>query len=129
MKGGLMWTHDNPQQCNFFGVQYDAYVTPLMNENLPNDKSYLTIKETSNDVWWAEIVKTSLGQQSYIPASKFRLLEGNASAPFYRDQNSKGGIINGTPLKGKWLSLRARISPGNVPGYITAISLKYNVYP
>lgn len=126
---GRLYTHNSTNQSNYYGVQYDSYVQALMNEALPNDKSYLTLKEFSNAIWYADLIQTNLGQQSNIPAASFTYLEGNASSPLYRDINSLGGLINGTPLKGKWMSLRLRVTPHNIPLYITAVSLKYNIYP
>lgn len=125
----LLYTHDSPAQCNFYGTQYDAYVQTLMNEALPNDKSYLTVKEYSNAVWYADLIQTNLGQQSNIPSAAFKYMEGNAISSFFRDINSSGGLVNGTPLKGKWMELRLRVTPALTPLYITAISLKYNIYP
>jgi hypothetical protein len=101
-----------------------------MNESLTMDKTYVSMKESASQIWYADVINTSLKQLSNIPITAFKLLEGNASASFFRDTGSTGGLINGTTLKGKWMSIRVRLTPvaGIIPT-ISVISLKYNVYP
>lgn len=128
-KNGALYTHDDEEHpCNFFGVQYDAYVTIVLNENLVNDKGYLSLKETASGIWHSDEIKTSLGQVSKLPEKKFEILEGNPAASFMNDKQSPGGLIDGTPLKGKYLTARLRITPKK-PENITAVTIKYNIYP
>lgn len=126
---GLLYTHDNINQGLFFGVQYDSYLEIAVNQDLLIDKSYLTLQEITSNIWWCDLINTSLSQTSNIPSGAFSLLEGKASAPFFRDINSSGGIVNGTPLKGKWMTIRFRITPNKGKEYFTAVRIKYNVYP
>ena len=127
---GSLYTHDNSANpCNFYGVQYDCYVQAVDNENLLVDKTYISLQEVSNAVWYADMVKTSLNQQSQIPASSFKILEGKASSNFYRDSLSTGGLVNGTTLKGKWITIRVRNTPSGGVSYITALMIRYIVYP
>lgn len=128
-KGGLLYTHDGDIYDNFYGQQYDSYVTIVINEALMNDKAYLALKETANAIWASDQISTNLGQLSSLPSNTFAWLEGNPSASFLRDQNSAGGLFNGQPLKGKWLTIRLRVTPSDKELYLTALKINYNVYP
>ena len=127
-KNGILYTHDGDNPCNYYGVQYAASITAIANQNFLNDKAYLAIRESASCVWYGEDVNTSLGQQSKIPAAAFRILEGNPCAPFYRDIKSAGGLANGVPLKGKWLSIKLTITPSAIQT-ISVVVVKYNAYP
>lgn len=120
--GGMAYSHDNPIQNNFYGVQYDSYVQVVANQNILEDKGYLSLKETATAIWYCDLITTSLGQSSNIPLSSFSLLEGNPSAAFLRSIN-EGGLIVGTPLKGKYVVIRFRITT-TTPQSIGAVSIE-----
>lgn len=127
---GFLYTHDNfSNYCNFYGVQYDCYVTGIFNDNLILDKTYISLRETSNTIWYSDMITTSLGQSSVIPSSFFKQLEGQANASFLRDTSSTGGLANGTPLKGTYMTARFRIAAASKFADLSVVTVKYNIYP
>lgn len=108
-KNGQMFTHDNTSQyCNFYGVQYDAYITGVFNDNPIIKKNYISITETSNTVWECDQITTSTEQVSSLIPYDFEKIEGQYHASFLYDMNSTKGIINGDDLNGTYIVIRFR---------------------
>lgn len=114
-KDGVLWTHDNDGfYNNFFGVQYDSYITPIFNKSELQVKTFMSVEEYATDVWdCPEIVTASNSygktkQTSNLITSDFEELEGNFNAAFLGASNSIGGIIEGDSLKGNLCAITFR---------------------
>lgn len=100
--------------CNFFGVQYDAEITLVFNQNIEQVKYWLSQKQTASGIWDCPTIYTdtmSYGttpQASNLVAAEFAVLEGKPSTSFKRDANSRGRKINGDFLKGSYLVVKFR---------------------
>lgn len=114
-KDGVLWTHDDePNYNNFFGVQYDSYITPVFNKNVIDKKSFLTIEQRASQAWdCPEIVTSSNAygstkQTSNLVTADFEEFEGNHNAAFLGASNSIGGIVDGDSLKGNTITVKLR---------------------
>lgn len=111
-KNGQLWKHDNSVRCNFYGVQFDCYITVVFNPNLIEKKSWQSITEISNDIFSCPLIYTNVmtygsqRQETNLVEAEFRILEGNPSSSIKRDVNSRGGKINGDSLKGNFAVIK-----------------------
>jgi hypothetical protein len=119
-KDGVLWTHDDDGfYNNFYGVQYDSYITPVFNKQEIDVKTFMSIKQVASQAWSCpEIITASnsygkVKQTSNLIVSDFEELEGNYNAAFLGATNSIGGLIDGDSLKGNLCSiqLKATIPP------------------
>lgn len=132
---GIAWIHDNPVHCNFYGNQYGSSITTCFNDQALDRKSYLSIMQTSNTIWYCSDIKSqvdtygSTPQTSNINVAWFKLLEGQYSAAILRDVNSPGGLLNGQNMKGNYLIVKFQKDAASEFYYINTVSLKYNNSP
>lgn len=130
-KDGLIWTHNNEIYCNFYGVQYDATITPVFNDQPLVKKTFISLMETANNIWYCPSMvsqATSYGstnQESSIVSARFQYLEGQYHAAILRDANSQGGIINGDIMKGNYLKVKLQLVNPAAFYYLNTVSLKY----
>lgn len=129
-KNGSLWTHDNPVFCNFFGQQYSCHITVVLNANMLDKKTWLTITEDSNVVWECPEITTQLEsygivkQQSNLITSDFAKLEGVYHAHFLRDLNSIGGLVAGDTLKGQYIVIKLKVNTPSAFVFINAVTCK-----
>lgn len=120
-KKGNLYLHENNSSSrnNFYGTQYESIIKLPFNQNVSFVSTFesMSIQGNMLMITTSEGVETSLGQVSDLIAQDFTKstlsdgvttvtineLEGVYSAPFMRDINSVGGIVNGDVLKGNWL--------------------------
>lgn len=112
-KNGRLWVLNVGKPvgnyCNYFGTQYDCYITLVFNMNLLEVKSWQSVAEVASAIWDCPIVYTSVNsyvgqrQESSIGAFDFKSLEGEFKSAFFRDIHSVGGKYNGNFLKGNYL--------------------------
>ncbi len=114
-KNGVLWTHDDePHYNNFFGTQYDSYITPVFNKQPIDKKSFQAIEVVASQAWdCPEIITSSNAygstkQTSNLIVDDFDELEANYSAAFLGASNSIGGVIEGDSLKGNLMSVQLR---------------------
>lgn len=120
-KNGRAYAHDSDTHCNYYGVQYDSYITTVFNKDPHIKKTFLSLDEFSSAVWEGDQISTSLGQSSNLIPSDFESFEGHYHASFLGDSSSPGGIIEGDSLKGGWIKIRFRkIAPATFVKLITA---------
>lgn len=116
---GGIWLHNSSTYCNFFGVQYACSVTLVFNDIVMLKKTFTALIETGTTVWVAQTITTSLNsygttkQASNLIASDFSILESTYNAPFRRDTNSIGGLINGDALKGEYIIIKLQVNSAN----------------
>jgi hypothetical protein len=109
-KDGNLYSHDNTTDyCNFFGTQYDAYITLVFNINLFEKKTWQSVAELASAIWACPLVYTNVKsygtqrQETALLESDFANLEGMFHTAFLRDIHSIGGINNGSQIKGNYL--------------------------
>lgn len=113
-KNGALYTFDSTTYNNFFGVQYDSYITLLANDSPLAVKSFMAIEEISDTVWTCPEIKSNLfsyaggttQQSTNLIESDFEQQENKWDAPILCDENSEGGIIDGSSMKGNYLSVK-----------------------
>lgn len=134
-KDGQLWKHDSPTFCNFYNSQKSASVTVIFNDAPLDKKSFLSIMETANTVWYCSDIKSQLNsygstpQSTYIVAARFALLEGQYYSAILRDANSPGGIINGDTMHGNYIMVTFKIDSASSFAYLNTVSLNYNNSP
>jgi len=130
-KNGTMYTHNSGVYCDFYGIQYDAYIETVFNTAALDKKTWISLMETGNVLWECPSIQTQLNtygatpQQSVLIRQNFQLLEGEYSASFRRDSNSTGGLINGSSLKGGYIIIKFRISNANQFVFLNSVSVSY----
>lgn len=112
---GEIWTHDaEPKYNNFFGIQYDSYITGIFNKAAIEKKTFIAVEEIASQVWdCPEIITSSnsygaVKQTSSLIVEDFEELEGDYNAAFLNASNSIGGLIDGDSLKGNLMSVQFR---------------------
>jgi len=139
---GQLWKHDSVDSigsavpyCNFYGVQYDTTLTVVFNENLIEKKSWQSIAEVASTTWDCPEIWTNVKsygtqrQESNLVAAEFTLLEGMPSTAIKRDVHSRGGKINGQPLKGNWIAIKFRVENASDLVNLTEIFIRYSDSP
>lgn len=113
-KNGQLYTHDSTVYNNFFGVQYDSNISIVFNSNPYEKKTFHAVSEVASQVWDCPEVVTdnfSYGttyQTSVINSARFKKLESNYHANIPRDSNSRGGLVNGSIMKGNYAKIKFR---------------------
>lgn len=114
-KNGVLWTHDDePYYNNFYGEQFDSYITPVFNQNELQKKTFLAVEELATQAWdCPEIITSSneyqkVKQVSELIEDDFVEQEGVYNASFLRASNSAGGLLEGSSLKGNLMSVKFR---------------------
>jgi hypothetical protein len=133
---GQLYKHDNTTDyCKFYGVQEDAYITIVFNQNIHTKKSWNSLMEIANTIWTVPTMYTntySYGttkQVSNLVEAEFQLLEGNPSAAIKRDANSSGGKINGNFMKGNYLVVKFQKSGANNLVNLAEVSARFTDSP
>ena len=130
-KDGIAWTHNNNIYCNYYGTQYGIYIDAVFNDLPLSKKTYMSLTETSNNIWYCPSIISQVNtygstpQQTSIVAARFKLLEGQYSSAILRDSNSPGGLINGDTIKGNYITVRFQIDDASYFYYLNTVSLKY----
>ncbi len=131
-KDGAFWKHGTfATRCNFYGTQYDAFITVAFNDNPLQKKSWLAVSQLADDIWECPTISSNVISQNSIPQDSkllrqdFRLLEGDYHASFKRDINSIGGWINGNFLKGNYVVIKFFKRNANELVYLNGVSVYY----
>jgi hypothetical protein len=127
-----LYTQDNSTSyANFFGNQLTPSITLIYKEPVLEKKTFLALTQIANLVWNCPNITTdtfSYGttlQQSNLVTEDFILLGTNWNAPFWFDQNSIGGIIEGDVLQGNDLVIEFQSSNPSVFAYLSDIAIRY----
>jgi hypothetical protein len=129
-KSGVLYTHDSDTYNNFYGVQYDSYITGQFNDNLATKKDFNAISYQGTDGWSVpEIISNtfhngSTRQSTYINAAEFRAEEGYFHSEVGRDINSTGGKVNGDFMKGEWATIKFKFTNASSFVYLLNVILK-----
>ena len=117
-KDGVMWKHNSATRCNFYGVQYEANITPCFNDAPRIKKTFELSSYEANQYWVSGTngdvrssqpnPQTGDPQISQLISRDYSIDEGNYYAALWRDANSPGGYLNGDVLKGNWLTIKYR---------------------
>jgi hypothetical protein len=116
---GEIWKHDSDTYCNFYGIQYSAYIEGVFNDSVLEKKTWQALTQISNTVWECPNISTNVvsygnvKQQSELIEQDFTTFEGEPSAGFLRDKNSVGGLLNGNYLKGSYIIIRFQKNNAN----------------
>lgn len=129
-KNGRFFGHtDEEKRCNFFGVQYDASITPVYNEKVAIKKKFNHLSYQSNKRWVASDLdsfitgenidaivtsfinpQTGFQQTSRLKDFNFDVFEGLTTAALLRDINSNQealeGLYEGDYLEGFWMKIK-----------------------
>lgn len=130
-KDGDIWTHDSEIYNNFYGVQYDSYVTPVFNDAGIEKKTWIGVSEVANTIWDMPLAFTNVNsyagqrQETNLVEGEFTVLEGMPTASFKRDIHSQGGKINGGFLKGNYLAVKLRKQLPTDLVYLSQINVKF----
>lgn len=134
-KDGQPWVHNNNIYNNFYGIQYNSYIDVVFNDRPLDRKTFLSIMETANTVWYCPSIQSQLNsygstpQECYLVAARFALLEGQYQSAILRDMNSQGGMINGDTMHGNFLVVRFQKDNASNFYYLNTVSLVYNNSP
>jgi hypothetical protein len=127
---GDLFIHDSAARNTFFGTTYDSSVTVVFKQSELQGKTWIGVTEMSNVVWDCPAITSqseSFGitkQQSKLVINNFRKLGGKYAATFKRDIHSRGGWLNGTPLKGDYLVVQFRAVQPSSLVYLSLVSVK-----
>lgn len=126
-KDGALWVQNNGSRCRFYGQQFNAYIDVVFNDRLIEKKTWESITEIANKIWYCPIIYTNAEsypgqrQESNLIETDFTVLESNPTAPFFRDVNSVDGLINGDTLKGNYLVARFQVENASSFVFLTEV--------
>jgi hypothetical protein len=118
-KDGELWKHDSATYCNFYGVQYSAYIEAVFNDGILGKKYWQSVMQISNTIWACPSMYTNVmsygtqRQETELIEQHFRQLEQYPSAAIRRDKNSNGGLNNGGFMKGSFMVIRFQKANAN----------------
>jgi len=130
-KNGGVWKHNSTTYCNFYGIQYDAFVEIVLNNGGNLKKTWVSLAEYANSIWDCPTIKSQVNtygttpQLSLIPSVNFKTLEDNYHSNFLRDINSSGGLVNGNQLKGNYLTIKLRKQNASQFYFINLVSVTF----
>jgi hypothetical protein len=130
-KSGEIWKHKSSVYCNFYGIQYSAFIKTVFNSSSLDKKTWISIMETGNGIWNCPVIYTqmnsygSIRQESILIDADFEVLESEYHASFLRDVNSIGGILEGSALKGNYIVVKFEKSNANSFVYLNSATAKY----
>lgn len=118
---GYLYKHDvnGNNYCTFYGVQNNAEITIVFNQNPGQKKSWNSIAEVASDVWDCPEITTDVNsygttkQTTNLVAAEFTVLEGMPSSAIKRDANSNGGKVSGQSMKGQYMAVKFRKQNAN----------------
>lgn len=118
LKNGSLWLHDsNPLTGNFYGVQYPAKVTFVVNVNKELDKIFFNFRVDGKGKWYAPSLTTPASNQfphgmlsmlkknnfSQIDGKLWASLLGDVNDPNFNAQPPLNALFNGRKLQGEYL--------------------------
>ena len=131
-KDGNIWRHTNDTEfCNFYGTQYNAFITTVFNTGALDKKTWISIMETGNTIWECPIIYTQMDsygttkQESELLEADFQVLESEYHASFLRDFNSQGGLLEGDSLKGGYIVIKFEKTSANSFVYLNSATTKF----
>jgi hypothetical protein len=134
-KSGRLYTHDSTTYNNFYGVQYDSYVTISANDNPVMKKEYMRMSYVGSrglDVPEIQTNTYSHGtthQLTDLAAAEFREEESEFHAEIKRDRNSDKGKSGGDFMKGQWASFKFRFASASSFVFLLAVTIGVNSSP
>lgn len=134
---GYLYKHDvsGNNYCTFYGVQNDAEITVVFNQNPGQKKSWNSLAEVASDTWECPEITTDVNtygttkQTTNLVAAEFAVLEGMPSSGIKRDANSPGGKVNGQPMKGQYLAVKFRKQNANSLISLNEVICRYTDSP
>lgn len=132
-KNGQLWRHtkDAPYS-NYYGVQQESSITGVFGQDLINKKTWISLMQNGNILWDCPEISTqmdsegtaNLKQTSQLITADFEQIESEYHASFLRDQNSIGGLLEGSQLKGVYIVIKFRVNSPNFV-YLNSATVKY----
>lgn len=130
-KDGETWTFsEDVTRCNFFGVQNDASITGVFNDNGLEKKTWQAITQLASDKWECPSIKSNVPsygtvmQETNLVPAEIVMLEGNFHSGIKRDINSRGGKINGSAMKGNYIIVKLLKQNASELIYLNGVSIK-----
>jgi hypothetical protein len=133
---GRLYTHDSPTYNNFYGTQYDSYVTAMFNDDAVIKKSFEHITYVGTEGFDAPEIHTSnfsygsTRQKTSIKAGAFVDKENEWHAAIPKDENSGTSAVQGKidgkmVMKGQWLKVKFRFQSASNFLFLFAVILGY----
>ena len=134
-KDGQLYTHDSDTYNNFYGVQYDSWITPVFNDNRLEKKTWQNVTELASDIWECPVITTQANsfhnnntkQTSLLKKEEFAYLEGEFNSVFRGDANID--INNNTVLKGTYMIARFQSTQSDRLTYLDTVQIEYKDSP
>lgn len=134
---GAAWLHgSNPVYGNFYGQQYSASITFLINTDPRTIKLLQGLIIESNQLWWCPNIQIkpyvgkSLGMQSRIKSGRFEILQGVFYADFLRNLldprfgSQLQALLYGEELRGRTAVITIQ-NDSTTPVELFCVQVKY----
>lgn len=130
-KNGETWKHGFGVRTNFYGTQYNCYITTVFNDSSLEKKTWQALTQLSSDVWECPSIKSNVPsygttmQETTLVSAEFARLEGNFHSGIKRDMNSRGGKINGANMKGNYLIVKFLKQNASELIYLNGVAIRF----
>lgn len=117
--------------CNWYGIQYDCFITLVFNINSLEKKTWESVTEVASAIWACPLIYSNVmsygsqRQESLLVQQIFADLEGNFHAAIRRDANSRGGVVNGDWMKGNYLVVKFLKQNASDLIWLSEVSIRY----
>ncbi len=135
-KDGFMYKHTNESQYTYFyGVQYNAEITLVFNDNVNMKKSWNSIAEVANTTWACPLIYTNVNtyltqrQETNLVDADFQIQEGMPTSAIKRDVHSVGGKVSGSFIKGNWMAVKLQKLNASNFVTLTEVIVRYTDSP
>lgn len=131
---GQLWSHDSTTYNSFYGVDYESSISVVFNGQPYITKQGMSlIQMVNNGGPWdcPEIISQmntygTTPQLTNLVTAEFPQREGKYVGAIKRASNSRGGKINGSLIKGQWLSVKFRKQSASTLVTLNMVTLKAN---
>lgn len=135
-KDGALWKFSvDAPHCNFFGTQFDAYITGVFNDGMLEKKSWMSVAQLTDTQWSCPTIYSNVNsysgqrQETNLIDGEFIVYEGMPTAAIKRDINSSGGKVNGSAIKGNYIVIKFLKQNASTLVYLNGASVFFKDSP
>lgn len=119
-KNGELWSHDNVNRCNFYGVQYPTSIKLIFNDAPSRIKNFKTLSYEGSNGWYCPLIVTD-SQDGDVPSFKnkegiwYNYIKGLETT---WNNNTQSGTLDPREFSVQGIDYAAEIDT-SIPGFVS----------